>query len=830
MSRHCSLPLVSAAVLAVSLVSAHAEYFGLNVEENSDIIYLETRCPTWPESTYNARFSSHVVTEKKGGPSTYFYSGPTFGSTEKPDAINGYIWSFWPVDHAITAGDAVVPIRWAGDFQSPLSIGEGASGKIEGKVPMKTQTWYGGLIRVWKPTDETGETARIGQWFRDGVTGQWKHLGTMRLPFAATGLSGSGGFIEDFSHGNRNPRRVDFRNAYHHIGGAWKPSNVFTCSTRQETEKGDSGLIENNTVAFFETCSGESYKGTMGPGAVEKKWNLATPEKPAFDAFSVTGVVAHAVGGQVVVEWKVPDTSAPQFAWKVEVFASKEAIASGTPLATREARDPDARMGLVTVPGLQHGAKVAVRLTLTDIFDRPSTPVLVAAPVPQEILTPPAMVKTIGGLDYRYFEMPANGKDLPDFSKLKPQWTGSVNDLDLSISHRHENYACQYTGTLMVPAGGLWMFHLHSSDGSRLLIDDKAIVDFNGIHSNGCTASGWTALKPGPHSVEVDYFKGTPAGADNIDLLELQWEGPGTSCGRVPEKAWQRKSGTGEPEVRLISPGPTGANGVMLTAYTQLAAAVSNKQSGDMLFYSGTTLWARADGGAETRALLGQGPNHLRARLVYGNKTVDSPAVDTKVFNPPLDPWTFSPIGSRTLPAGAAIEKGTLSIVSDGFNFVWQQLDGDKTLIAHTADKPDPKTGTQGDGSKYSGDWKGGLVFRDNLNANTGNPPGDHFVALFAQADGSIHLQADTDANGGGPVTGPDLNSGKFTWLKLQRTGDTFIASGSTDGKNWTQLGTRKANKLPAKAYAGLFTLARPSPNPNPHWWKFDGVGVGTVL
>jgi hypothetical protein len=570
----------------------------------------------------------------------------------------------------------------------------------------------------------------------------------------------------------------------------------------------------------------------MGPGPVEKKWTLATPEKPPFDALKVSDVVAHAIGGQVVVDWKVADTGAPQFAYKVEVFASKEAITAGRPLGAGEARDPSARMAIVNVPGLQHGAKVAVRLTLTDIFDNTAAPLLVPAPFPQDVVAADPQATAIGGLDYRYFEIPANQKELPDFKKLKPAWTGSVNDLDLSIGHRHENYACQFTGSLMVPAGGLWMFHLRSSDGSRLILDNKTVVDFDGIHSNGSTDSGWIALKQGLHSVELQYYKGTPVNADNIDMLELQWEGPGIPRARVPEKAWLHKPTGGEPQLRLIDP-PATAKTPMIGANARLAAAVSNKQTGDIEFYSGSTLWAKASGGTETRALLGNGSNHLRARLIYdGNKSVDSPAVDVEVANQAMAPWTFSPVGTRAFPAGASLEAGVVSMVSDGFNFVWQQVDGDKTLIARTAAKPDPASGSQGDGSKYGGDWKGGdwkggIVFRDNLNANTSNPPGDHFVALYAQVDGTIHLQADSDSNGGGPVSGPNLNNGSFTWLKLKRSGDTFTASCSADGKTWTEVGTRKNDKLPAKAPAGLFTVARPSPNPNPHWWKFDSVSVG---
>ncbi len=102
-------------------------------------------------------------------------------------------------------------------------------------------------FRVWQPTDGTPHLAYAAQWMRDPATGIWYHLATMRIPFAATGISPLGGFLEDPAKGNRMPRRADFRNAYSHLpetpDADWKRANQFKPSTRQPKEKGTAGLL-----------------------------------------------------------------------------------------------------------------------------------------------------------------------------------------------------------------------------------------------------------------------------------------------------------------------------------------------------------------------------------------------------------------------------------------------------------------------------------------------------------------------------------------------------------------------------------------------------------
>ncbi|WP_035611424.1 LamG-like jellyroll fold domain-containing protein [Haloferula sp. BvORR071] len=827
-----SLGLALSSLLLVG--KAAAEYYNFNTEAGSDILYQEVRYPYWAQSTYNARYYNNVQDES--GHSVFFYSGTTYDSAVATGSStprnNGYIWSFWPVSNPVSAGDAVVPGWWNPPFYDVPSVGEGASGKIEtttGLANMNTNVWYASAMRVWRPTGNPANQGKVGQWLRDGVTGQWNHIATMNVPFAATKFDGTmSGFLEDFSHGNANPRRAEFKNIYYRKG-SWKPATTFRPSTRQATEKGTSGTMEDGTVGFFETCSGTTYTGNMGPGAVEMTYTLSTPANPTFDPLVVDNVTAEGSSGQVHVKWNLPATSAPQFSYKVEVFPSPDT--SGTPAFTLAKIDPDVRECVVTTPG--QGS--TVRLTITDIFDRQSTPAVVsaAAAVLADAVTPGG---TVPGLGYKYYETSLSA--LPDFASLAGstlKMQGAVNMPDLTVRKKHTSYACQFSGYVNVPADGLWMFSLASCDGSKLLIDGSPVITNDGVHSGGSEAGGTLGLKAGLHAVELQYFKNSSTSGDN-DQLSLSWEGPGLAKTLMKEACWARLPSGGEPSVTLTSPSP---GAIIPASAAPLAANVSaNGQTlNSVRFFNKDTVWATRTGTSSpfnTPALLGGGANHLKARLVYGAGSafsIDSPPIDVTAVQPVLSPWNFSAIGQHAFQSAAGYDAGTWSLVGDGMNMAWQEISGDETIIAHVAGKPvtGSANGSQFDAVGFDTSWNGGIMFRENLSPSPGSELGSRFVALYKENGNSTRLQSSDDQNAGGPVVGANLGS-NYTWFKLQRAGTLFTASLSTDGLTWTEVGTRTmATPFAAKMYVGLFTLARPSTNPNPHWWKFDNVSLASI-
>jgi mono/diheme cytochrome c family protein len=136
---------------------------------------------------------------------------------------------------------------------------------------------------------------------------------------------------------------------------------------------------------------------------------------------------------------------------------------------------------------------------------------------------------TAPGLRFEYFEKRFN--NLPNFDRLKVVSVGTVDHFDLSMRKRDENFAVRYRGQLKVPANGEYRFYTESDDGSQLLIDDKPVVDNDGIHPM-IEKSGNIVLTPGEHAITGLFFQ---AAADFG--LKVSWAGPGLPRQEIPGAA-----------------------------------------------------------------------------------------------------------------------------------------------------------------------------------------------------------------------------------------------------------------------------------------------------
>lgn len=115
-----------------------------------------------------------------------------------------------------------------------------------------------------------------------------------------------------------------------------------------------------------------------------------------------------------------------------------------------------------------------------------------------------------------YF-IPENTSSLPDFSKLKPVGSVYTKSLDITprsfesgfpgVTDRTEWFAIRYTGAFSVEKAGDYSFRLHSDDGSKLFIDDKLVIDNDGIHAPQ-SQIGSVSLQSGIHTIRVEYFQG----------------------------------------------------------------------------------------------------------------------------------------------------------------------------------------------------------------------------------------------------------------------------------------------------------------------------------
>ena len=178
--------------------------------------------------------------------SGYFYSGlalPTAGSP--PGTTSLVNWSFWPLSNPLNKTDTILPSYTSPTTFSAPTVAEGTILRAPGNWQVfQTNAWYRIAFRVWQPANGTPHQAYAGQWLRDPATGNWYHMATVQLPFAATGIDGLMGFQEDAT-GGLQPQRTDYRNCYYHKSGQWRIANQFKAYSRGQKE--NAGLIESNT-------------------------------------------------------------------------------------------------------------------------------------------------------------------------------------------------------------------------------------------------------------------------------------------------------------------------------------------------------------------------------------------------------------------------------------------------------------------------------------------------------------------------------------------------------------------------------------------------------
>lgn len=117
------------------------------------------------------------------------------------------------------------------------------------------------------------------------------------------------------------------------------------------------------------------------------------------------------------------------------------------------------------------------------------------------------------------YELPHSSDMLPDFRELDPIGSIYTSSLDVpnqtfsntsgipGVTPRTNLFGIDYHGAFWVRSSGEYQFLMASDDGAILQIDDKKIIDLDGIHSVDA-ASGHIYLDPGRHTIHVPYYQG----------------------------------------------------------------------------------------------------------------------------------------------------------------------------------------------------------------------------------------------------------------------------------------------------------------------------------
>ncbi len=124
-------------------------------------------------------------------------------------------------------------------------------------------------------------------------------------------------------------------------------------------------------------------------------------------------------------------------------------------------------------------------------------------------------------LTYKFYR--DTWEKLPDFALLKPETVGSIPDsyFDIALRSRDEAFGFVFEGFLVVPEDGRYTFYLDSDDGSRLSVNGKELLLYDGIHGEGKEKTAVVSLSKGRVPIKLEYFQKT-AGLG----LTVGWSGP----------------------------------------------------------------------------------------------------------------------------------------------------------------------------------------------------------------------------------------------------------------------------------------------------------------
>lgn len=148
------------------------------------------------------------------------------------------------------------------------------------------------------------------------------------------------------------------------------------------------------------------------------------------------------------------------------------------------------------------------------------------------VLTSTALESTGGNsgstsqFDYEVYQGEFN--QLPDFSTLTPDATGTSPTITLDVANDHDTFALVFTKQIAVATAGNYSFRVTSDDGSKLLVNNTVVVDHDGLHSSE-PKEGQIFLNPGTYDLRVEYFE-----KDGGQALAVAYKSEGSVYAQIP--------------------------------------------------------------------------------------------------------------------------------------------------------------------------------------------------------------------------------------------------------------------------------------------------------
>ena len=140
--------------------------------------------------------------------------------------------------------------------------------------------------------------------------------------------------------------------------------------------------------------------------------------------------------------------------------------------------------------------------------------------IPSEISTSKyEAIEKSDKVQYKYYE--GRWVALPNYLNLTPKRVGVTNMFKLDgLKYRDLHFGLVMHGFVSIKYEGDYTFFAASNDGSKILVDNREVVNNDGAHAT-VEKSGKVYLEKGTHLIELRYFQ-SGGGKD----IKVSWQGP----------------------------------------------------------------------------------------------------------------------------------------------------------------------------------------------------------------------------------------------------------------------------------------------------------------
>ena len=293
----------------------------------------------------------------------------------------------------------------------------------------------------------------------------------------------------------------------------------------------------------------------------------------------------------------------------------------------------------------------------------------------------------------------------------------------------------------------------------------------------------------------------TTATFDNVSIQSIANTTPDFYLGTVPTATISIAAGgrVGYPKVSMT--GLNGFNGTVSLSVSGLPTGATTTFSPASITGSGASMLT-----VTTTSGTPAGNSQLTITGTSGALTHTASLTLTVTTTTTTLPssWSNQDIGPGGTGTGSSYSSGTYTVsgtgccvtgATDSFQFAYQTLNGDGTIIARVAST-----------TNFTGTAQAGVMIRETLDPGSTNA----FIGLRAGGNGFVFMARPTPLATNNtyayelPISAP-------YWFKLVRLGNNFSAYLSPDGVIWTQESTAQTVPMAGTVYVGLAVTSQSS-------------------